>query len=552
MITDVQQLTREIETEARLLEQIRSEIGKLIVGQTKLVERLLTALLCNSHVLIEGVPGLAKTLTVTTLAQAIAASFQRIQFTPDLLPADLIGTLIYNPKTGEFTTRKGPIFANIILADEINRAPAKVQSALLEAMQERQVTIGDAHLPAGRALPGAGHPEPHRAGRHLPPARGPGRPLHAQAQGHLSHQERGAADSAAHGRAPAELPQVTPVISPEDIRRLRPLADADLHGREDRGIYRQPRGRHAAIPRPTSCDIRHLIQYGASPRATIFLAMAAKAHALLAGPRLRDPAGRQDHGHGRAAAPGHRHLRGRGGREDQRGCDPADSSTRSRCHDQQELAEKIRTIQIYTSKAVNDVLAGEYESVFKGRGMEFDEVREYQPGDDIRTIDWNVTARTGHPYVKQFVEERELTVFFLVDLSASGAFGSGQRLKNEVAAELCALLAFSAIKNNDKVGLIAFTDTVELFIPPKKGTTHVLRLIREILSFSPERGGTNIAASLHFFGRITHKRSVAFLVSDFIDQDFFSPMRIIARRHDLIAVSITDPRETGAARGRAH
>jgi uncharacterized protein (DUF58 family) len=208
-----------------------------------------------------------------------------------------------------------------------------------------------------------------------------------------------------------------------------------------------------------------------------------------------------------------------------------------------ELAGKIRTIRIYTNKAVNDILAGEYESVFKGRGMEFDEVRAYQPGDDIRTIDWNVTARTGHPYVKQYVEERELTIFFLVDLSASGAFGSKHRLKNEVAAELCALLAFSAIKNNDKVGLIAFTDTVEMFIPPKKGSTHVLRLIREILSFSPERGGTNIAASLHFFGRISHKRSVAFLVSDFIDQDFFSPMHIIARRHDLIAVSITDPRE---------
>jgi len=208
-----------------------------------------------------------------------------------------------------------------------------------------------------------------------------------------------------------------------------------------------------------------------------------------------------------------------------------------------ELAAKIRTIRIYTNKAVNDILAGEYESVFKGRGMEFDEVRPYQPGDDIRTIDWNVTARTGHPYVKQYVEERELTIFFLVDLSASGAFGSGQRLKNEVAAELCALLAFSAIKNNDKVGLIAFTDTVEMFIPPKKGTTHVLRLIREILSFAPERGGTNIAASLHLFGRITHKRAVAFLVSDFIDRDFYRPMRIIARRHDLIAVSVTDPRE---------
>jgi uncharacterized protein (DUF58 family) len=208
-----------------------------------------------------------------------------------------------------------------------------------------------------------------------------------------------------------------------------------------------------------------------------------------------------------------------------------------------ELTQKIRAIRIYTSKAVNDILAGEYESVFKGRGMEFDRVRAYQPGDDIRAIDWNVTARTGHPYVKQYVEERELTVFFLVDLSASGSFGSVRRLKNEVAAELCALLAFSAIKNNDKVGLIAFTDTVELYIPPKKGTTHVLRLIREILNFSPARRRTNIAASLRFFGRISHKRAVAFLVSDFIDRDFLPPMRTLARRHDLIAVSITDPRE---------
>lgn len=208
-----------------------------------------------------------------------------------------------------------------------------------------------------------------------------------------------------------------------------------------------------------------------------------------------------------------------------------------------DLEKKIRTIRIYTNKAVNDVLAGEYESVFKGRGMEFDEVREYQPGDDVRSIDWNVTARTGQPYVKKYVEERELTVFFLVDLSASGSFGSSGKLKNEVAAELCALLAFSAIKNNDKVGLVVFTDIVEMFIPPKKGATHVLRLIREILSFSPERKETKIHAALEFFGRICRKRSVAFLLSDFIDKGFHNPMRIVARRHDLIAVSITDPRE---------
>ena len=212
-----------------------------------------------------------------------------------------------------------------------------------------------------------------------------------------------------------------------------------------------------------------------------------------------------------------------------------------------ELAKKIRYIQIYTSKAVNDVLAGEYHSVFKGQGMEFDEVRGYQPGDDIKTIDWNVTARTGHPYVKRYVEEREITVFFLVDLSRSGNFGSHEKLKNEIAAEFCALLAFSAIKNNDKVGLIVFTDTIELFIPPAKGTSHVLRLIRELLFFEPgkirKKTGTDIALALDYLGRVLHKRGVVFLVSDFLDQNFEKPLRVLARRHDLIAVTVSDPRE---------
>jgi len=208
-----------------------------------------------------------------------------------------------------------------------------------------------------------------------------------------------------------------------------------------------------------------------------------------------------------------------------------------------ELARKIRYIQIYTSKAVNDVLAGEYESVFKGRGMEFDEVREYAPGDEIRTIDWNVTARMGHPYVKRFVEERELTVMFLVDLSASGAFGSVEKTKNEVAAEICALLAFSAIKNNDKVGLIVFTNVVEMYVPPKKGTSHVLRLIRDLLNFKPHKAHTDIAGALDYLGCVTHKRCVVFLISDFQGDDFEKPLRVLGKRHDLIAMSITDPRE---------
>jgi uncharacterized protein (DUF58 family) len=209
----------------------------------------------------------------------------------------------------------------------------------------------------------------------------------------------------------------------------------------------------------------------------------------------------------------------------------------------EELAKKIRIIQITTRKVINDVLAGEYTSVFKGRGMEFDEVREYMPGDDVRTIDWNVTARTGHPYVKRFVEERELTVIFIVDLSASGEFGSVDKLKNEVAAEFCALLAFSAVKNNDKVGLIVFTDQVEMFIPPKKGTSHVLRVIRELLNFKPRQAQTDIVGALDFFGKVTSKKAVVFLVSDFQAEGFEKTMRVLSKRHDLVAVTIVDPRE---------
>lgn len=208
-----------------------------------------------------------------------------------------------------------------------------------------------------------------------------------------------------------------------------------------------------------------------------------------------------------------------------------------------EVMQKIRRIQIRTSHMVNDILAGAYHSVFKGQGMEFEEVREYVPGDDIRLIDWNVTARTSVPHIKILVEERELTVMLMVDASGSGRFGSVGRFKNELAAELCAVLAFSAIRNHDKVGLIIFTDGIELYVPPQKGRKHVLRVIREVLYFKPKGRGTNIPAALHFLNGITHRRAVAFLVSDFMASDYETPLRIANKRHDMIAVTVTDPRE---------
>ena len=209
----------------------------------------------------------------------------------------------------------------------------------------------------------------------------------------------------------------------------------------------------------------------------------------------------------------------------------------------EEILEKVRLIEIRSRNVVNDLFAGEYHSAFKGRGMEFAEVREYLRGDDVRTIDWNVTARTGSPYVKVFDEEREQTVMLLVDASASGAFGSVQQMKGEVGVEISALLAFAAIKNNDRVGLLIFTDEVEVFIPPKKGRKHVLRVIRELLYFQPQGKRTSVTSALDYLDRVLHRRSVVFLISDFIDEDYERPLQLMRRRHDMVAVSIFDPRE---------
>ena len=231
-----------------------------------------------------------------------------------------------------------------------------------------------------------------------------------------------------------------------------------------------------------------------------------------------------------------------------------------------EILKKIRQIELRTNRFVSETLAGQYHSVFKGQGMNFEEVREYQPGDEVRTIDWNVTARMNHPFVKKFVEERELTLMLLVDVSGSGLFGSRDQSKRELAAEIASVLAFSAIRNNDKVGLILFTDTVEKFIPPRKGRKHVLRVIREVLFFEPQRRGTDLNQALEFLMHVTPHKAIAVIVSDFIGspalrrkggrqlrpqlmlleslaQASFALLRQANRRHDVVAVQITDPYE---------
>ncbi len=220
-----------------------------------------------------------------------------------------------------------------------------------------------------------------------------------------------------------------------------------------------------------------------------------------------------------------------------------------------ELFQKVRRIQITSSRLVNDLFAGQYHSVFKGQGIEFDEVREYQPGDDVRTIDWNVTARTGKAHVKKFVEERELTVMLCVDASMSCRFASVNELKSKLAAEIAAVLAFSAIRNKDKVGLIIFTDRIEKFIPPRKGVQSVLKVIREVLYYQPESRMTDVAGALEYLSKVTHRKSVAFLISDFFDKECLAnqelpvdsrlkrALSIVNKKHDLIAVTLNDARE---------
>lgn len=208
-----------------------------------------------------------------------------------------------------------------------------------------------------------------------------------------------------------------------------------------------------------------------------------------------------------------------------------------------ELLKKVRQVEIKTRGMVNQVFSGEYHSVFKGRGMEFSEVREYSYGDDIRKIDWNVTARNNKPFIKVFEEERELTVMLVVDVSRSGQFGTVESTKMEIATEICAVLAFSAIRNNDKVGLIMFSDEVEKFIAPNKGKSHILRIVRELLSYQPKGTGTNISGALQYLNNVIKKRSISFVLSDFIDEGYDNALRIVSKRHDVIAVTMSDPRE---------
>ena len=555
-VINIKELNERIERESVFVDTLRSEMGKVIIGQNHLIDTLLIGLLSNGHILLEGVPGLAKTLAITTLAKAVDADFSRIQFTPDLLPADLIGTLIYSQKKEEFLVRKGPVFANFVLADEINRSPAKVQSALLEAMQERQVTIGDETypLPEPFLVLATQNPLEQEGTYPLPEAQVDRFMLKAKISYPQKQEER---DIMRMNLAGEGLPKVNKVTSPEDIVKARRVVEEVYM---DEKIEKYIIDIIFATREPAEYNLEKLqplIAYGGSPRASISLAKAARAYAFI---RRRGYVIPED-----VRAVCHDVLCHRIGltyeaeaeniTTEQIITDIPEQRNRTLIENaimqetENDILKRVRKIEIKTRGLSNEIFAGKYHTAFRGRGMSFSEVREYRAGDDVRDIDWNVTARSRKPHIKVYEEERELTMMLLVDVSASRMFGTTERLKKNIITEIAAVLAFSAAQNNDKVGCIFFSDKVEKFIPPKKGRSHILMIIRELIGFRPESAGTKLSEPVRFLTNVNKKRCTTFILSDFMDssQDrsaLDDALKIAGGRHDLVGIRIYDPRET--------
>jgi MoxR-like ATPase len=498
MSDSVQEVQDRVQREGAAIEQLLGEVRRVIVGQKYLLERMVIGLLTRGHLLLEGVPGLAKTLAVRSLAGAVHGSFRRIQFTPDLLPADLTGTLIYNQKDGTFVPRKGPLFANFVLADEINRAPAKVQSALLEAMQERQVTIGDTTypLPSPFLVLATQNPIEQEGTYPLPEAQVDRFLLKLHVDYPSSEDERQILDR----MTGSIIPEVKPVVDLESIERARTAMHA---------IYVDDRIKDYAV-RLVQADATsqgfQARSRGARPVRRLAARHDGPDHGgpgarLSARARIRFPRGHQGRRPRRDAAPSDPLVRG-GGRVGHVRRSRAARIRRGRGPvNPRDVLRRVRRLEIRTRRLVDESLAGSYHSVFKGRGVEFAEVREYEPGDDVRTIDWNVSAKMGHPFVKKFTGGAGAHRDAGRGRLGVGPFGTAPATKLETAAEIAALLAFSAIRNNDRVGLLLFTDRIERFVPPRKGRQHGLRVLRELMAFETAGTGTDFKGALEVLRR---------------------------------------------------
>ncbi len=479
-------MNREVTT---LMERVLYEVKKVVVGQDHFLERVLVAMLAQGHLLVEGVPGLAKTLTVKTLARTVRGQFRRIQFTPDLVPADLVGTRIYNQKSGDFSTSLGPVFCNLLLADEINRAPAKVQSALLEVMQERQVTIaGQTHkVPEPFLVMATQNPIETEGTYPLPEAQ-VDRFMMKVLVGYPSEEEEFVIVERVTGAAL----DVAEVATTEQLSALQ---------RECRSAYVDPSliqyaVRLAAATRdPEQYGIKDLaryLTYGASPRASIHLIEAARALAHLRGRNYVLPEDVTD------LAPDvlrHRLVLSYEALTDALSADEIVQRIMRQIAAPQKPLEHVRAaagngdlaatglekvlkkLEWTVIRRLDGLLHGDYRTLFRGFGLDLADLREYQYHDDVRHIDWNVTARLQTPYVREYNEDRDVNAWFLLDLSPSVDFGSGEVRKRSVANDFVAVLARVLTRHGNRVGALLYSDKVDTVIPARSGRRHVLHLM---------------------------------------------------------------------------
>ena len=563
--------TMTVEEQRELLEQALFEIKRVIAGQDAMLERVLVCLLAGGHLLIEGVPGLAKTLTIKTTAQVLGGSFQRVQFTPDLVPSDLVGTRMYRPDSGSFDTELGPVFCNFLLADEINRAPAKVQSALLEVMQEHQVTIGhDTHLVPEPFLVMATQNPIESEGTYPLPEAQVDRFMLKILVGYPEHDE----ELTVVQRSLTAAPQLRQVLELERLRdlqnagsrRLRRSGHRQLHGAagdRDARAGQVRAGRHGAL---------HLLRrQPARPDQPRPVGEGARVHPR---PRLRRRAGRRVAREGRAPAPARAQLPGprraggrrqdprRGDREgDRAGARPEQAGDRSLtiAPETTEFARRpdrpgpgalpetlLRALDLTIGRRIEGMLAGDHRSSVLGAGSELAQVRPYIPGDDVRRIEWNVTARTGETHVRIDLAERVLVTWLALDVSASMSFGTAERRKADVAEGVALALGHLASRRGNRLGLVGFGDERSQVIPPRAGRAGMLGLLLSLRREPVLEGGgaTSLGAALGLVSRMARQRSLVAIVSDFRGpRDWRLPLLQLAGGHDVLAVEIRDPRE---------
>ncbi len=550
------------------LEQALFEIRRVIAGQDQMLERVLVCLLAQGHLLIEGVPGLAKTLTIKTTAGVLGGSFARVQFTPDLVPADLVGTRVFRPDQGSFDTELGPVFCNFLLADEINRAPAKVQSALLEVMQERQVTIAHTTYPV---------PEPFLVMATQNPIESEGTYPLPEAQvdrfmlkiliDYPEHDE----ELTIVQRQLVAAPELREALSLEELKRLQAAVF---------GVYVDPSlvsysvGLATATREPAGAglaDLAEYVEYGASPRGPISVVQAARALALLRG---RDYVTTEDIRALAKDALRHRLVLSYQALAENVTADailervlaavpvPEVSPVRpdGRMSDGLLLGKGtperpgpgalpvalLRALQIEVGRRLEGMLAGDYRSSRYGEGSELAQVRPYAPGDDVRKIEWNVTARTGTPHVRVHLAERVLVTWLVLDTSPSMEFGTADRRKADVADGVALAVGHVGTRRGNRLGVLTFGGREPKALPPAQGRHGLVGLLAA-LKDGPEQervGATSLGAALARTGAIARQRGLVVVVSDFRGPlDWRKPLLELLSRHDVLAVEIRDPRE---------